>query len=67
MGRGGGGPIKYVVSFPRVLKTVTCPVTDCPEVAHTAGRMRENFMYRHLFARIAVVKEGREPLLCCDL
>ena len=48
-----------MVYFPRVLKTVICPVLGCPEIAHSAGRMRENFMYRHFFARIAVVQEGR--------
>ena len=36
-------------------------------VAHIVGWMRENFMYRHLFTCIAVVKEEREPLTCCDL
>ena len=29
--------------------------------------MREHFIYRHFFARILVVKEGREPLPCWDL
>ena len=56
-----------MVSFPRVLKSVRCPVPGFPAVAHSAGRMRENFMYRHLFARIAVVQEGRDPLPRWDL
>ena len=38
-----------------------------PDVAHSKICMREHFMYRHLFSRIAVVKEGREPLPRCDL
>ena len=56
-----------MVSFPRVLKTVRCPVPSCPEVVHSAGRMRENFMYRHFLSQIAVVQEGMEPLPRCDL
>ena len=29
--------------------------------------MREHFMYRHFFAWIAVVQEGRETMIHCDL
>ena len=50
-----------------MLKTVRCLVTGCLEVAHNAGCMREDLMYRHFFSRIAVVQEGREPLPCCDM
>ena len=64
---GGGEQVTYVVSFHRVLKTSRYPVTGCPEVAHSAGQMREHFMYRHLFSWIAVVQEGRETLPRCDL
>ena len=56
-----------MVDFPWVPKTVICPVSGCTEVAHSAVWMREHFMYRHSFARIAVVQEGREPLPHCDL
>ena len=56
-----------MVSFPQVLKTVRCPVTGCPEVAHSAGRMRGNFMYRHFLDRKVVLQEGREPLPRCYL
>ena len=38
---GGGVPVPYVVSFSQMLKTVVFPVTGCPEVAHSAGRLRE--------------------------
>ena len=50
---GRGEPITYVVSFPRVLKTVICPVLGILSVAHSVVRMREHFMYRHLFSGIA--------------
>ena len=36
----GGGLTTYVVSFPRVLQTVKCPVPVCLSVAHSAGRLR---------------------------
>ena len=49
------------------MKTVICLVPVCTTVVHSVVRMREHFMYRHLFAWIAVVQEGREPLLRCDL
>ena len=42
---GGGGGFTYVVSFPRVLKTVKFLVIGCLEVAYRVGRLRENFMY----------------------
>ena len=63
----GGRPITYVVYLPRLLKTVRCSVPGYPEVANSAGRMRENFMNRHFFAWISVVKERRETLPRCDL
>ena len=49
----------YMVYFPWVLKTVKYLVPGCPEVAHIAGRMREHFMYRHFFSRMAVMQEWR--------
>ena len=30
---GGGGPTIYVVSFPRILKSVECPVPGFPEIS----------------------------------
>ena len=63
----GGGPITYVVSFPRVLQTVKCPVPGCTLVAHSAGRLRENFMYHHFSSKVAAVQEGVEPLTCYEL
>ena len=46
---GGGGLVTYVVSFPLVLKIVRCSVTGCLAVAHSAGRLKEHFIYRHFF------------------
>ena len=66
-GGGGGGLVTYMVSFPRAMKTVRCPVPGCPAVSHSAVRMREHFIYRHFFYRIAVVKEGTAPLPQCEL
>ena len=57
----------YMVSFPPVLKMVRCPVSGCPEVAHSVGQMRKHFMYRRFFCWIAVVQEGMETLTRCDL
>ena len=37
-------PTTYVVSFPRILKSVELPVPGCPEIFHSADRMREHFM-----------------------
>ena len=63
----GGGPSIYLVSFPRVLQEVKCPVTGRPVVAHSAGRLRKHFMYRHFRFKVAVVQEVAEPLPHCDL
>ena len=51
----GEGLTTYVVSFPRLLQLVRCPVTGCPVVAHSAGRLREHLMFRHFRSWIAVV------------
>ena len=56
---GEGVSVTYVVSFPRLLKMVRCPVTGCPSVFHSMDRMRERFMYRNFFSRITVVQEGK--------
>ena len=39
-----GGAVTYVFPFPRMLKTVICPVDGCQAVVHSTGRMREHFM-----------------------
>ena len=63
----GRGPTIYVVSFPRVLQEVKCPVTGCPEVAHSAGRIHKHFIYRHFQSKVVVVQDRVEPLPRCDL
>ena len=64
---GGGEPTTYVVSLPWVLNMVKCPVTGCTAVAHSVGRLRKHFMYRHFCSRVAVVQEGKETMPRCDL
>ena len=56
-----------MVSFPRVLQSVICPVLVCPAVCHSAGRLREHFMFRHFRSWIVVFQEGREPLPRCNM
>ena len=48
----------YVVSFPRILKLVECPVQGCLARAHSAGWMREHFKYRNFHLKVAVLREG---------
>ena len=55
-----------MVTFPGGLNTGRFPVTGCPSVAHSAGRMSKHFMYRKIFLHISVVQEGREPLYRCN-
>ena len=45
---GGGGSTTYVVSLPIILKLVGCPIPGCPSISHSAGQMREHFMYNFL-------------------
>ena len=45
-----------MVSFPRVLQEVKFPVPGCPAVAHSAGRLHKNFMYRHFRYKVEVVQ-----------
>ena len=35
-------------------------------MAHSAGILREHFMYRHLRSKVAIVQEGKYPLTCCE-
>ena len=56
-----------MVSFPKVLQEVICTVPGCPVVAHSAGRLRENFMFRHFRSKVAVVQEGKDPMHRYDL
>ena len=51
----GGVPTTYVVSFPKVIQEVRCPVPGCPVVSHSAGRLREHFMFCHFRYRVVVV------------
>ena len=41
----GGGLEVYKVSFPRILKSVQCPMEGCPAKAKTLGRLREHFIF----------------------
>ena len=63
----GVGEFTYVVSFPRVLRTVKCPGIGCQEVAHSAGRLRDNFIFQNKILQIAVVQEGKYTLPRCGL
>ena len=45
-----------------MLQEVKCPVPGCMAVALSAGRIQEHFMYFHFRYKVAVVKEGAEPL-----
>ena len=61
------GPITYVVSFPRIIQLVRCPVPGCHVKAHIEGRLREHFTFRIFRSQIAVVQEVREPLPRCNM
>ena len=62
-----GGPTTYVVSLPKVIQEVRCPVPGCLAVAHSAGRLSEHFMFCPFRSNVLVVQEGKEPLPRCDL
>ena len=57
-----GGNTTYVLSFPRILKSVDFLVSGCSEISHSAGPMSENFMCRNFRSEVAVLQEGRETL-----
>ena len=63
---GGGGPETYKVSFPRILKSLECPVEGCPARGNTPGSLRGHFMYQHCKLKVAIIKEGPYPLPRCD-
>ena len=55
---GGGGLEVYKVSFPRIQKSVECPVEGCPAKEKTPGRLREHFMFRHWKLMVGILQEG---------
>ena len=63
----GGVPTTYVMSFPKVIQEVICPVPECPTVAYRARRLCKHFMLRHFRSKVALVQEGKEMLPRCDL
>ena len=63
----GEGRTTYVVSLPRVLQLIICPVPGCPTICYSAGRLREHFMFRNFRSRIAVVQYGRYLLTRCNM
>ena len=56
---GRGEPTTYMVSFPWVLNMSKFLVTGSTEVAHSAGRLREHFMYQHFFCGWCLYKMGK--------
>ena len=64
---GGGGLEVYKVSFPRILKSVDCPVEGYLAKANPPGRLREHVMLFHWKLKVAILQEGPETLTCCDL
>ena len=61
----GGGEEIYVVSLPRVLKLVACPVGGFPVRSHSTVRLIENFVYWHWKAKDAILQDLPAPLLRC--
>ena len=49
-----------MVYLPRLLKLLKYPVPVCPEVAHSTGRIRENFMYQNFWSQVVVVQKGEQ-------
>ena len=62
----GGGATTYMVSFTRVFQEVKCPVTIFPVVDHSAGKIREHFMYHYFWSKVAVFQQGDKTLPRCD-
>ena len=52
----------YVVSLPRVLLLMACPVEGCLVRANNLGRICEHFVYMHWKANIAILQEVPPPL-----
>ena len=42
---GGGGTETYVVSFPRILKSVECPVEGYPASVNNPWRLMDHLVY----------------------
>ena len=58
---GRGVTETYVMSFPRVLNSVACPVDGCLTRAHNLVRLREHFVYRHWNSNVEILQVGPEP------
>ena len=42
------------------MMSVECPVLGCTEISHSAGRMREHFLYRHFILELCGSAGGDE-------
>ena len=62
----GGGVEKYMVSFPRVMKSVGYLVDGCPARSNIPGRIREHFIYPHWKSKVETIQEGPKPLTRCN-
>ena len=63
----GVGSTTYVLSSSKVIQEVRFPVPGCLAVAHSAGRLRKNFMFHQFISKVAVVQEDKDTLPCCDM
>ena len=53
---GGGGPEIYNMLFPRILKSLDCPVKGCPAMANPPGILRGYFIYRHYKLKVDIMQ-----------
>ena len=63
---GGRRLDMYVVTFPRMLKSVAFLVDGLPERTHNPGRLMEKCMYRHRNSKIVIIQEILTPIPQCD-
>ena len=67
---GVGGRETYVLSFPRVLTSVACPVEVFPDRSHTLVKLWGCLMYRQCKTQLEIMKgvcnpcRGAETVAC---
>jgi hypothetical protein len=61
-----GLPAEYLVSFPKTVTSIDCPIEGCPGKATSRANLRAHFMHRHVKDTLIILDEGSFPHPRCE-
>eukprot|EP00978_Attheya_sp_CCMP212_P005927 scaffold13219_cov61-Attheya_sp.AAC.3 len=57
---------EYIVSFPKTVSLINCPIKGCPGKATSRAYLHTHFMHRHVKDTLIILDEGTFPHPRCD-